>query len=187
MIVRSLSFSSFASSSEYGPHRLPISLVCRRLQRLLQLADPPGRGPRARPSSSAAPVTQTQRSATAAAGADSQPHTGYLPPMQYLRVGCLPGPPPLTYLLFQTVGLEKDAVSLTTNSPTVSPIFSPISLLFITVHLELTNLLLLNSLTLVTHQCFHMCVFHSSITSKVPCWSSTSKYSTLLLNPHNCF
>ncbi|KAJ4921168.1 hypothetical protein JOQ06_022276 [Pogonophryne albipinna] len=33
--------------SEYGPRRLPISLVCRRLQRLLRLADPPGMGPRA--------------------------------------------------------------------------------------------------------------------------------------------
>ncbi|XP_057707823.1 DDB1- and CUL4-associated factor 6 isoform X2 [Corythoichthys intestinalis] len=39
--------------SEYGPHRLPISLVCRRLQRLLRLADPPGQGRRAAPSSSA--------------------------------------------------------------------------------------------------------------------------------------
>ncbi|XP_068184790.1 DDB1- and CUL4-associated factor 6 isoform X2 [Antennarius striatus] len=51
--------------SEYGPHRLPISLVCRRLQRLLRLADPPGRGPRASPSSPAAP----ERAAAAAAGA----------------------------------------------------------------------------------------------------------------------
>ncbi|KAF3843455.1 hypothetical protein F7725_002304 [Dissostichus mawsoni] len=37
--------------SEYGPRRLPISLVCRRLQRLLRLADPPGMGPRAARSS----------------------------------------------------------------------------------------------------------------------------------------
>ncbi|KAB5577057.1 hypothetical protein PHYPO_G00205600 [Pangasianodon hypophthalmus] len=32
--------------SEYGPRRLPVSLVCRRLQRLLLLADPPGQGQR---------------------------------------------------------------------------------------------------------------------------------------------
>ncbi|XP_030614011.1 DDB1- and CUL4-associated factor 6 isoform X3 [Archocentrus centrarchus] len=64
--------------SEYGPHRLPISLVCRRLQRLLRLADPPGRGRRAAPSSSsAAPERQSQRAATsaAAAAAETQPHT----------------------------------------------------------------------------------------------------------------
>lgn len=64
--------------SEYGPHRLPISLVCRRLQRLLRLADPPGRGRRAAPSSSsAAPERQSQRAATsaAAAAAETPPHT----------------------------------------------------------------------------------------------------------------
>lgn len=85
-----LFLSSSASSSEYGPHRLPISLVCRRLQRLLQLADPPGRGPRARPSSSAPPERQTGGGTAAAAGAETQPHTGY-PPTQHLCVGCLPG------------------------------------------------------------------------------------------------
>ncbi|KAM9850432.1 DDB1- and CUL4-associated factor 6 isoform 2-T2 [Aulostomus maculatus] len=56
--------------SEYGPHRLPISLVCRRLQRLLQLADPPGQGLRA--STSAA--SERQRVATAAA-AETRPRT----------------------------------------------------------------------------------------------------------------
>ncbi|KAE8299174.1 DDB1- and CUL4-associated factor 6 Androgen receptor complex-associated protein [Larimichthys crocea] len=74
--------------SEYGPHRLPISLVCRRLQRLLRLADPPGRGPRAAPSpssssppsssSSAASERQSQRAAaaaTSAAAAETQPRT----------------------------------------------------------------------------------------------------------------
>ncbi|XP_030283575.1 DDB1- and CUL4-associated factor 6 isoform X3 [Sparus aurata] len=78
--------------SEYGPHRLPISLVCRRLQRLLRLADPPGRGPRAAPSSSsssssissssfssssssAAPERQSQRAASSAAAAETQPCT----------------------------------------------------------------------------------------------------------------
>uniref|UniRef100_A0A669F6H6 Ddb1 and cul4 associated factor 6 n=1 Tax=Oreochromis niloticus TaxID=8128 RepID=A0A669F6H6_ORENI len=70
--------------SEYGPHRLPISLVCRRLQRLLRLADPPGRGRRAAPSSSssspssssAAPERQSQRAATSAAAApENQPRT----------------------------------------------------------------------------------------------------------------
>ncbi|XP_040005020.1 DDB1- and CUL4-associated factor 6 isoform X3 [Xiphias gladius] len=62
--------------SEYGPHRLPISLVCRRLQRLLRLADPPGQGQRAaRSSSSAAPERQSQRAATSAAAAETQPRT----------------------------------------------------------------------------------------------------------------
>ncbi|XP_039861276.1 DDB1- and CUL4-associated factor 6 isoform X2 [Simochromis diagramma] len=70
--------------SEYGPHRLPISLVCRRLQRLLRLADPPGRGRRAAPSpsssspssSSAALERQSQRAATSAAAApENQPRT----------------------------------------------------------------------------------------------------------------
>ncbi|KAK1797836.1 hypothetical protein P4O66_008187 [Electrophorus voltai] len=36
--------STEAVLSEYGPRRLPVSLVCRRLQRLLLLADPPGQG-----------------------------------------------------------------------------------------------------------------------------------------------
>ncbi|XP_026231992.1 DDB1- and CUL4-associated factor 6 isoform X2 [Anabas testudineus] len=63
--------------SEYGPHRLPISLVCRRLQRLLRLADPPGQGQGQRAaSSSAAPERQSQRAATsAAAAAETQPRT----------------------------------------------------------------------------------------------------------------
>ncbi|XP_031725323.1 DDB1- and CUL4-associated factor 6 isoform X2 [Anarrhichthys ocellatus] len=59
--------------SEYGPHRLPISLVCRRLQRLLRLADPPGLGQRAaRSSSSSSPAAterQSQRAATTAVAA----------------------------------------------------------------------------------------------------------------------
>ncbi|XP_063070053.1 DDB1- and CUL4-associated factor 6 isoform X2 [Engraulis encrasicolus] len=38
---------SEAALSEYGPRRLPVSLICRRLQRLLSLADPPGQSPRA--------------------------------------------------------------------------------------------------------------------------------------------
>lgn len=104
VIMHSLSLSS---SSEYGPHRLPISLVCRRLQRLLQLADPPGRGPRARPSSSATPDRQSQRAATAAAAAETQAQTGY-PPMQHLLcVGCVPGPPPLTSYDSSHFGLRK--------------------------------------------------------------------------------
>ncbi|XP_026150636.1 DDB1- and CUL4-associated factor 6 isoform X3 [Mastacembelus armatus] len=62
--------------SEYGPHRLPISLVCRRLQRLLRLADPPGQGQRAaRSSPSAAPERQSQRAATSSAAAEMQPST----------------------------------------------------------------------------------------------------------------
>lgn len=74
LIVLHSPSSSFASLSEYGPHRLPISLVCRRLQRLLRLADPPGRGPRAAPTSSADPERQPQRASTAA---ETQPRTGY--------------------------------------------------------------------------------------------------------------
>lgn len=79
LIVPSLSLSSCASLSEYGPHRLPISLVCRRLQRLLQLADPPGRGPRAAPLPSAAAERQAQRPSTVGAAAETQPRTGYPP------------------------------------------------------------------------------------------------------------
>ncbi|XP_063743889.1 DDB1- and CUL4-associated factor 6 isoform X2 [Eleginops maclovinus] len=72
--------------SEYGPQRLPISLVCRRLQRLLRLADPPGMGQRAARSSSSspsasssspstsAPERQSQRAATSSA-AEIQPLT----------------------------------------------------------------------------------------------------------------
>ncbi|XP_034041817.1 DDB1- and CUL4-associated factor 6 isoform X2 [Thalassophryne amazonica] len=58
--------------SEYGPHRLPISLVCRRLQRLLRLADPPGQGQRAASSSTATPERQSQRTPAAA---ETQPCT----------------------------------------------------------------------------------------------------------------
>ncbi|KAM6934668.1 DDB1- and CUL4-associated factor 6 [Xenentodon cancila] len=65
--------------SEYGPHRLPISLVCRRLQRLLRLADPPGQGQRSAPSSSpAASERRSQRGVTnaaAAAAATIQPYS----------------------------------------------------------------------------------------------------------------
>ncbi|XP_075870648.1 DDB1- and CUL4-associated factor 6 isoform X3 [Nelusetta ayraudi] len=61
--------------SEYGPHRLPISLVCRRLQRLLQLADPPGRGPRASAPPSAATERPGQRPSTVGAAAETQPST----------------------------------------------------------------------------------------------------------------
>uniref|UniRef100_A0A3P9JR28 Ddb1 and cul4 associated factor 6 n=1 Tax=Oryzias latipes TaxID=8090 RepID=A0A3P9JR28_ORYLA len=66
--------------SEYSPRRLPISLVCRRLQRLLRLGDPPGQAQRAASSSSpssspAASERRTQRSAPPppppAAAADS--------------------------------------------------------------------------------------------------------------------
>ncbi|XP_024141967.1 DDB1- and CUL4-associated factor 6 isoform X1 [Oryzias melastigma] len=67
--------------SEYGPHRLPISLVCRRLQRLLRLADPPGQAQRAASSSSpsssssspAASERRTQRSAPPPSAAADSP------------------------------------------------------------------------------------------------------------------
>ncbi|XP_031656470.1 DDB1- and CUL4-associated factor 6 isoform X3 [Oncorhynchus kisutch] len=53
-----------ATLSEYGPHRLPVSLVCRRLQRLLLLADPPGQS---QPSSSTAGTESQSQGAVAAA------------------------------------------------------------------------------------------------------------------------
>ncbi|KAG1970330.1 DDB1- and CUL4-associated factor 6 isoform X3 [Pimephales promelas] len=66
-----------AALSEYGPHRLPVSLVCRRLQRLLLLNDPPGQGRRTMPS---IPVTSSPGSsahpapaAAAAAASDTSP------------------------------------------------------------------------------------------------------------------
>nr|XP_057937464.1 DDB1- and CUL4-associated factor 6 isoform X2 [Doryrhamphus excisus] len=55
--------TSETALSEYGPHRLPISLVCRRLQRLLRLADPPGQGRRATPSSSSSSSSSSSASA----------------------------------------------------------------------------------------------------------------------------
>ncbi|XP_061924916.1 DDB1- and CUL4-associated factor 6 isoform X1 [Entelurus aequoreus] len=72
--------TSETTLSEYGPHRLPISLVCRRLQRLLRLADPPGQGRQAALSSStsssasAPPEGQSQR-LTATATPETHPHT----------------------------------------------------------------------------------------------------------------
>ncbi|XP_061142526.1 DDB1- and CUL4-associated factor 6 isoform X1 [Syngnathus typhle] len=69
--------ASETALSEYGPHRLPISLVCRRLQRLLRLADPPGQGRRAAPSSasssssSSAPPERLEATAVP----ETQPHT----------------------------------------------------------------------------------------------------------------
>uniref|UniRef100_A0A672Q096 Ddb1 and cul4 associated factor 6 n=1 Tax=Sinocyclocheilus grahami TaxID=75366 RepID=A0A672Q096_SINGR len=57
--------------SEYGPRRLPVSLVCRRLQRLLLLSDPPGQGRRSVPS---VPATSSpESSAQQAAAADACP------------------------------------------------------------------------------------------------------------------
>ncbi|XP_072300775.1 DDB1- and CUL4-associated factor 6 isoform X2 [Eucyclogobius newberryi] len=52
-----------ASLSEYGPHRLPISLVCRRLQRLLRLADPPGMSHRAAAAAASSSVPSAASSA----------------------------------------------------------------------------------------------------------------------------
>ncbi|XP_051567123.1 DDB1- and CUL4-associated factor 6-like isoform X3 [Myxocyprinus asiaticus] len=64
-----------AALSEYGPHRLPVSLVCRRLQRLLLLSDPPGQGRRTTPS---VPVTSGPESSASirAAAADTGPPAG---------------------------------------------------------------------------------------------------------------
>ncbi|XP_056321546.1 DDB1- and CUL4-associated factor 6 isoform X2 [Danio aesculapii] len=61
-----------AALSEYGPHRLPVSLVCRRLQRLLLLSDPPGQGRRTMPNVPMASSSESSaQQATAAADADS--------------------------------------------------------------------------------------------------------------------
>lgn len=72
--------------SEYGPRRLPVSLVCRRLQRLLLLSDPPGQGRRTIPS---LPVTSRPESsaqqAAAAAASDAGPPAGYYP-----HIACIP-------------------------------------------------------------------------------------------------
>ncbi|XP_051939134.1 DDB1- and CUL4-associated factor 6 isoform X2 [Hippocampus zosterae] len=67
---------SETAPSEYGPHRLPISLVCRRLQRLLRLADPPGQGRRATPSSASSSSSSTlPERLDATAAPEMQPHT----------------------------------------------------------------------------------------------------------------
>lgn len=72
--------------SEYGPRRLPVSLVCRRLQRLLLLSDPPGQGRRTIPS---VPITSRPESsaqqAAAAAASDAGPPAGYHP-----LIACIP-------------------------------------------------------------------------------------------------
>ncbi|XP_024919828.1 DDB1- and CUL4-associated factor 6 isoform X8 [Cynoglossus semilaevis] len=64
--------------SEHGPQRIPISLVCRRLQRLLRLADPPGQGQRvarsSSPSSSSSAAIE-RHSQRAAAAVETQPPT----------------------------------------------------------------------------------------------------------------
>ncbi|XP_054643985.1 DDB1- and CUL4-associated factor 6 isoform X1 [Dunckerocampus dactyliophorus] len=90
--------TSETALSEYGPHRLPISLVCRRLQRLLRLADPPGQGRRAAPSSSssssssssasAPPERQSQRLA-ATAPAEMHPHTDSPSSVVNKQLGCM--------------------------------------------------------------------------------------------------
>ncbi|KAM3607300.1 uncharacterized protein V6R79_005315 [Siganus canaliculatus] len=59
--------------SEYGPHRLPISLVCRRLQRLLRLADPPGRGQRVAPSSSSTSSSSFSSSSSSSSSSSAAP------------------------------------------------------------------------------------------------------------------
>ncbi|XP_077392282.1 DDB1- and CUL4-associated factor 6 isoform X2 [Festucalex cinctus] len=61
--------------SEYGPHRLPISLVCRRLQRLLRLADPPGQGRRAASSSASSSSSAPPERLEATAAPETQPHS----------------------------------------------------------------------------------------------------------------
>nr|XP_046220055.1 DDB1- and CUL4-associated factor 6-like [Oncorhynchus gorbuscha] len=60
-----------ATLSEYGPHRLPVSLVCRRLQRLLLLADPPGQSQ----ASSSTAGTESQSQGAVAAATKMAPPT----------------------------------------------------------------------------------------------------------------
>ncbi|CAL9690069.1 unnamed protein product [Knipowitschia caucasica] len=62
-----------ASLSEYGPHRLPISLVCRRLQRLLRLADPPGMSRRAVAAAAAAAAPSAVERQAERSAADQRP------------------------------------------------------------------------------------------------------------------
>ncbi|XP_072542340.1 DDB1- and CUL4-associated factor 6 isoform X4 [Salminus brasiliensis] len=59
--------------SEYGPHRLPVSLVCRRLQRLLLLADPPGQGLRSASRASRAPGASSSESPAQGSAAETSP------------------------------------------------------------------------------------------------------------------
>ncbi|KAL6484969.1 hypothetical protein MHYP_G00070140 [Metynnis hypsauchen] len=59
--------------SEYGPHRLPVSLVCRRLQRLLLLADPPGQGQRSASRTSRASGASSSESPAQGPAADTSP------------------------------------------------------------------------------------------------------------------
>ncbi|XP_055015669.1 DDB1- and CUL4-associated factor 6 isoform X2 [Boleophthalmus pectinirostris] len=61
-----------ASLSEYGPHRLPISLVCRRLQRLLRLADPPGMSHRAAAAAAAAASSSSSSSSAPSTASERQ-------------------------------------------------------------------------------------------------------------------
>ncbi|XP_028969242.1 DDB1- and CUL4-associated factor 6 isoform X2 [Esox lucius] len=60
--------------SEYGPHRLPVSLVCRRLQRLLLLADPPGQS-QSPSTTTAASGSQSRGAADVAAATETAPPT----------------------------------------------------------------------------------------------------------------
>ncbi|XP_072542339.1 DDB1- and CUL4-associated factor 6 isoform X3 [Salminus brasiliensis] len=62
--------------SEYGPHRLPVSLVCRRLQRLLLLADPPGQGLRSASRASRAPGASSSESPAQGSAAETSPPAG---------------------------------------------------------------------------------------------------------------
>ncbi len=88
--------------SEYGPHRLPVSLVCRRLQRLLLLSDPPGQGRRTVPSVPA--TSSTENTAQQAAAADPGPPAGY-----HLLPACIPAllkpPDPCACLFHDCPGL----------------------------------------------------------------------------------
>ncbi|KAG9271085.1 DDB1- and CUL4-associated factor 6 isoform X2 [Astyanax mexicanus] len=67
--------STEAVLSEYGPHRLPVSLVCRRLQRLLLLADPPGQGQRPASRASRAPGASSSESPAQGSAAETSAPT----------------------------------------------------------------------------------------------------------------
>lgn len=96
------------SLSEHGPQRIPISLVCRRLQRLLRLADPPGQGQRvarsSSPSSSSSAAIE-RHSQRAAAAVETQPPTGYPPAPAALAVAL---PCHIFTLLLDTVQSKAD-------------------------------------------------------------------------------
>uniref|UniRef100_A0A672ZTR1 Ddb1 and cul4 associated factor 6 n=1 Tax=Sphaeramia orbicularis TaxID=375764 RepID=A0A672ZTR1_9TELE len=114
--------------SEYGPHRLPISLVCRRLQRLLRLADPPGQGQRAAASSSSSSTAAPERQSQRAAAAETRPRTGATeaagsPPEEPVSVPARSSPP--TTSTTSTISTTSPTGTSSTSRPSAAePVLS---------------------------------------------------------------